>query len=270
MRRALANQVPKAVDYLDRIFDDDATCVWIAPLQSSSSNSSPRRSVALPSAHAAAGSLATRIGKRLPKCSSLQVSPANEMPRIAVERGATLILTNRGAPPLGRASRPRIYDGVSLGTISIGEVLPAIVDAVLSLRTVLRLLVLVAIAACGKRCDAPTCSTMPACNDRDGQRVQIVGVYTIYDPMSTRTKDMPPTSRQVEVRLAQDIDGPLLGAVDHDDRFRPLDEIARLAGKRVRVTGVFRLMLPPEPDTDTRGGPFISPHIHPIERIEVE
>ncbi len=139
----------------------------------------------------------------------------------------------------------------------------------------MRLLVLVALSACadGRRAmkhgDAPTCSTMPECEARDGQRVQVVGVYTVYDPMSTRTKDMPPP-RQVEVRLAQDSDGPFLGAVDHDDHFRPLDEIARLAGKRVRVTGTFHLMAPPEPDSDPKGGPFISPYIHPIERIEVE
>ena len=110
---------------------------------------------------------------------------------------------------------------------------------------------------------------MAACEARDGQRVRVVGVYTVYDPMSSRTKDMPPP-RQVEVRLAHDSDGPFLGELGHDDHFRPLDEIARLAGKRVRVSGTFHVMAPPEPDHNPREAAVSGPYIHPIERIEIE
>lgn len=55
--------------------------------------------------------------------SSLQVSPANEMPRIAAEAGAKLILLNRGETPLDDRADLRMHDG-------IGDVLPAIVRAV--------------------------------------------------------------------------------------------------------------------------------------------
>ena len=130
---------------------------------------------------------------------------------------------------------------------------------------------LAALAACTTRPDqdhAPTCSTMAACNEADGKRVHVVGVYTVYDSMSVRPKDMPPP-RQVELRLGGQ-DGPFLGETGSDDFLRPLDEIARLRGKRVRVTGTFRTTPPPDSDNDSRGGPFIYPHIHPIERIDLE
>lgn len=55
--------------------------------------------------------------------SSLMVSPANEMPELAVERGARLIILNRGETPLDHLAHLRISDGIS-------EVLPDIVRAV--------------------------------------------------------------------------------------------------------------------------------------------
>lgn len=55
--------------------------------------------------------------------SSLAVSPANDMPRIAVEHGAKLILLNRGDTPLDDLAHLRMHDG-------IGDVLPAITSAV--------------------------------------------------------------------------------------------------------------------------------------------
>jgi mono-ADP-ribosyltransferase sirtuin 6 len=57
--------------------------------------------------------------------SSLVVSPANDMPRLALERGAKLVLINRGETPFDGAADLRIHDG-------IGEVLPPIVAAVRS------------------------------------------------------------------------------------------------------------------------------------------
>jgi hypothetical protein len=109
---------------------------------------------------------------------------------------------------------------------------------------------------------------MAACKAREGQRVQLVGVYTLYDPMSSRTRDMPP--RQVTLRLLDDDIVPFLGAPGHDDQFRPLDEIARLGGKRVRVTGTFHMTTPPDPDHNPKEAVLNPPYIHPIERIEIE
>lgn len=130
---------------------------------------------------------------------------------------------------------------------------------------------LVAIAACAARSaqdHAPTCSTMATCNEADGKRVHVVGVYSVYDSRSVRPKNMP-QPQQVEVRL-EGQDGPFLGETGDDDFLRPLDEIVQFRGKRVRVTGTFRTTPPPDSDKDPRGGPVIYPHIHPIERIELE
>jgi NAD-dependent deacetylase len=55
--------------------------------------------------------------------SSLVVSPANEMPRIALEMGARLILLNRGETPFDELAHLRIDAG-------IGEVLPPVLARV--------------------------------------------------------------------------------------------------------------------------------------------
>ena len=55
--------------------------------------------------------------------SSLVVSPANDIPRIAAQGGAKLIILNRGETPLDSWAHLRISEGIS-------EVLPAIVAAV--------------------------------------------------------------------------------------------------------------------------------------------
>jgi NAD-dependent deacetylase len=55
--------------------------------------------------------------------SSLVVSPANEMPRVALEMGARLILLNRGETPFDALAHLRIDAG-------IGEVLPPVVERV--------------------------------------------------------------------------------------------------------------------------------------------
>ncbi len=58
--------------------------------------------------------------------SSLVVSPANEMPRVAIDNGAKLILINRGETPYDDAAHLHI-------SASIGEVVPAIAERVASL-----------------------------------------------------------------------------------------------------------------------------------------
>ena len=53
--------------------------------------------------------------------SSLVVSPANEMPRIALQSGARLVIINQGETPLDRSCHIRFYE-------TIGEVLPPAVE----------------------------------------------------------------------------------------------------------------------------------------------
>jgi mono-ADP-ribosyltransferase sirtuin 6 len=53
--------------------------------------------------------------------SSLVVSPANEMPRIALESGARLVIINQGETPLDKSCHLRFEE-------KIGEVLPPAVD----------------------------------------------------------------------------------------------------------------------------------------------
>jgi NAD-dependent protein deacetylase/lipoamidase len=74
----------------------------------------PEKELALAMAYSRQAGVFFAIG------SSLVVSPANEMPRIALAAGAKLILLNRGETPFDRSAHLRIHDG-------IGDVLPAIV-----------------------------------------------------------------------------------------------------------------------------------------------
>lgn len=77
----------------------------------------PAKELGLASAHSKRADLFFAIG------SSLVVSPANDMPRLALASGAKLILLNRGETPFDDAAHLRMHDG-------IGEALPAIVAAV--------------------------------------------------------------------------------------------------------------------------------------------
>ncbi len=77
----------------------------------------PDKEMELATKHSRSADLFFAIG------SSLVVSPANEMPRLALAAGAKLILLNRGETPFDDDADLRISDG-------IGEVLPAIVARV--------------------------------------------------------------------------------------------------------------------------------------------
>jgi NAD-dependent deacetylase len=70
--------------------------------------------------HSAASDVFFAIG------SSLVVSPANDMPRVALENGARLILLNRGETPFDTVADLRIDAG-------IGEVLPPVLERVKAL-----------------------------------------------------------------------------------------------------------------------------------------
>jgi hypothetical protein len=114
----------------------------------------------------------------------------------------------------------------------------------------------------------PTCATLAECKQHEGQRVQIAGAYTVWDPLPVRAKDQAP-ARQVLLKLADGTDGPYLGAWGTDDHMRPLDEIAKLNGKRVRVVGTFRSAMPKHPGPE-HAASFDGPCVHPIESITIE
>ncbi len=112
--------------------------------------------------------------------------------------------------------------------------------------------------------DLTTCASLDECAARDGKRVAVVGVYTPFSPMPNRKRD---DDSPLPVRIVLgDGGGPLLAPYWHGDAVRPADEVARHAGKKVRVVGTFHRQSPPPPDPDaaTLGGPCI----HPIEKIE--
>lgn len=73
----------------------------------------PERELSLAFAHAERCDLFVVIG------SSLVVSPANDLPQVAVASGAALVILNRGETPLDDIATVTLADG-------IGEVLPAI------------------------------------------------------------------------------------------------------------------------------------------------
>lgn len=77
----------------------------------------PERELLLAFEHSARCDVFFAIG------SSLVVSPANDMPRVALEAGARLILLNRGETPFDEVAHLHISAG-------IGEVLPPVVERV--------------------------------------------------------------------------------------------------------------------------------------------
>jgi hypothetical protein len=112
--------------------------------------------------------------------------------------------------------------------------------------------------------ELPTCASLSECGAREGQRVTVVGVYTPFSPMPNRKRD-DDSPLPVRITLG-DGAGLLLEPYWHRDAVRPADEMARHAGKKVRVTGTFHKESPkpPEPDVATLGGPCL----HPVEKIE--
>ncbi len=112
---------------------------------------------------------------------------------------------------------------------------------------------------------AITCSSMADCLAHDGERVTIEATYRVWDPLPIRHKDQPP-AQQVMLWFA-DQEGPFLGAWGHAGHMRPLDEIARLDGKRVQVVGTFRKKMPPHPTDPPEAASVDGPCVHPVEHI---
>ena len=90
------------------------------------------------------------------------------------------------------------------------------------------------------------CTTLAECLTHDGERVEVVGVYTVADvfPSQKRDSELP---RPVQLMLDGE-PGPFLEPYWHAQAVRSPEEMARYRGKRVRVRGTFRRRQPPNPD----------------------
>jgi hypothetical protein len=114
-----------------------------------------------------------------------------------------------------------------------------------------------------------TCVSLAACKAHDGERVHVLGVYSVWEPMPTRPDGYPP-SRQVMLKFGanDDAEGLFLGAWGYGDHMRPLAEISRHRGKKVLVTGRFLSSMPPHPTDPPEAASVNGPCIHPIERLD--
>lgn len=112
----------------------------------------------------------------------------------------------------------------------------------------------------------PTCTTLAECASHDGERVTVVGVYTVWDPLPDRAANHPP-AQQVVLTFPPDTEGPFLEAWGHKGHMRALDEIARYKGKKVRVTGTFARKMPPHPTDPPEAASVDGPCIRPVESI---
>src|SRR5262245_19510153 len=82
----------------------------------------------------------------------------------------------------------------------------------------------------------PVCTTMAQCAAHDGERVIVTGVYSLYQYMApTQLPDDEVPVRIVFAGEPGPVTGPTLGVFWMASTKRPLAEITRLKGKRVRV-----------------------------------
>ena len=111
----------------------------------------------------------------------------------------------------------------------------------------------------------PTCTSLGDCQSHDGERVHVIAVYTVWDPLPDRAVNQAP-ARQVML-MFDGKDGPFLEAWGNPGHMRSLDEIARYRGKKVRVTGTFLRKMPPNPKDPPHAASLDGPCIHPVENI---
>lgn len=119
------------------------------------------------------------------------------------------------------------------------------------------------VSACASGAKPMPCASLSDCKRYEGKQIQLTGAYTVFATPDHET-------RQVYVRFADGSDGPFLGAWGHGDHLRPVDEIAKLAGKRVRVVGTFRARMPAAPNAHPDAASFDGPCLHPLALVELE
>jgi hypothetical protein len=112
-----------------------------------------------------------------------------------------------------------------------------------------------------------TCDTLAECNQHDGDRIRVVGIYTLYDPYPKNRKfEAKPL---VQIELSNQEKGPFLEPFWHLDAERPADEIAQFNGRKVCVTGTYYKTQPVNPKDPPQAVSFGGSCIHPVETIEV-
>jgi len=104
----------------------------------------------------------------------------------------------------------------------------------------------------------PICTTAAGCNAHDNQRIEVVGIYSVWDPRLGVTSQES-RSRHVIVKLEGTKGGPFLEAGSDKRHKRSLEEIAEFRDKRVRVVGRFVMWMPQKPEPVAQlGGACIS------------
>jgi hypothetical protein len=112
--------------------------------------------------------------------------------------------------------------------------------------------------------ESNTCTTLAECRAHEGERVEVVGVYTVIDVSPGRKRNSDPRA----VRLMLDTEpGPFLEPYWSPGAARSPQEIARYQGKVVRVLGTFLGEQPPNPDP--RAASLGGPCLEEIEEIRL-
>ena len=115
--------------------------------------------------------------------------------------------------------------------------------------------------------ELPICTTLAECLEHDGERVQALGVYTLYDPFPGR-KQGPERTLLVYLQTGEAEHGPFLEPFWHPDAIRTAEERQQYADEQVKVVGVFYAQQPRQPGEPAEAVSFGGPCIHPVESID--
>lgn len=117
----------------------------------------------------------------------------------------------------------------------------------------------------------PCCSDFQAVHQADGQRVLVVGRYTPV--LLTKRPGQPnpadvvpgkPTTVTIDLENGVSL---MLEVYHRPSGLRPVEEIARLAGKRVEIIGVLHERTPSRHTDDGEAQTMIGPYVGSIESL---
>jgi hypothetical protein len=107
------------------------------------------------------------------------------------------------------------------------------------------------------------CRTIAECLRHDGERIDVVGVYTVVDVSPVRKQDLE--ARVVRLTLEGE-PGPFLEPYWSARAARSPEEISRFQGRSVRVRGTFHGVQPAPPDA--RASTFGGSCLENVESLE--